>query len=160
MVEAVIAAAPRSDAYYELHMTDAEKTRAVTFGDVLRKLARERDMSLNAIAGRAGCNPSYLSRCVAGRRNPPTRALVESIAGALSLRTHEQRVLLRAAGYTTEALPPTVGQALESEEMIVLSDELLTTVAGVLEDEQIPWKERAEFRAIVSALARQFRRGR
>lgn len=117
--------------------------RAQSFGTAMERFRVDRGLSRNRLALSSGIDPSYLTRCARGERNPPRRPIVEAMARTMCLKEPERRVLLAAAGYV--------------DREVSLWDGCLIDVATVLQDEEIPLKERAEFRAVLSALARQWR---
>lgn len=66
-----------------------------SFGSRIERRARELQLSLRQIATSADMDPSFLSRIVAGERNPPSDEIIERLAGALELPPTE---LLLEAG--------------------------------------------------------------
>ena len=72
-----------------------EANRALALGAMIRKLRRERRLTLNALAELVPMSASNLSRIELGSQGPPPDETVERIAAALEADPHE---LLRAAG--------------------------------------------------------------
>lgn len=72
-----------------------EADRALVFGALVRKLRRERSLTLDALAERVPMSASNLSRIELGSQGPPADEIIERIAGALDVDATE---LLRAAG--------------------------------------------------------------
>jgi transcriptional regulator with XRE-family HTH domain len=65
------------------------------FGASVRKLRRERRLTLDQLAERVPMSASNLSRIELGSQGPPADEIIERIAGALDVEPTE---LLRAAG--------------------------------------------------------------
>lgn len=72
-----------------------EADRAVIFGALVRKLRRDRHLTLDQLAERVPMSASNLSRIELGSQGPPADEIIERIAGALEADATE---LLRAAG--------------------------------------------------------------
>jgi transcriptional regulator with XRE-family HTH domain len=72
-----------------------EADRALVFGALVRKLRRERSLTLDQLAERVPMSASNLSRIELGSQGPPADEIIERIAGALDADPTE---LLRAAG--------------------------------------------------------------
>jgi transcriptional regulator with XRE-family HTH domain len=74
---------------------NTEADRALALGALVRKLRRERRMTLNQLAERVPMSASNLSRIELGSQGPPADEIIERIGLALEADTGE---LLRAAG--------------------------------------------------------------
>lgn len=72
-----------------------EADRALTLGALVRKLRRERRLTLNQLAERVPMSASNLSRIELGAQGPPADEIIERIGVALDADPNE---LLRAAG--------------------------------------------------------------
>ncbi len=72
-----------------------EADRALALGALVRKLRRDRRMTLNALAERVPMSASNLSRIELGSQGPPADEIIERIGQALDTNPAE---LLRAAG--------------------------------------------------------------
>ncbi len=72
-----------------------EASRALALGALVRKLRRERRMTLNQLAERVPMSASNLSRIELGSQGPPPDEVIERIGQALEADPAE---LLRAAG--------------------------------------------------------------
>jgi transcriptional regulator with XRE-family HTH domain len=57
---------------------------ARSFGEEVRRLIAEREMSLRAFAGGVGLDPSFLVRVLQGKQ-PPSRHLLEAVSAGLDL---------------------------------------------------------------------------
>jgi transcriptional regulator with XRE-family HTH domain len=80
--------------------------RATTHAPLARLLLEYRfraDLSQATLASQAGVTQTYLSGLERGKRQTPSRALVEALARALALSPYQRRCLLVAAGYTPVA---------------------------------------------------------
>jgi transcriptional regulator with XRE-family HTH domain len=72
-----------------------EASRALALGALLRKLRRERGLTLVQLAERIPMSASNLSRVELGNQGPPADEVIERIARALDANAAE---LLRSAG--------------------------------------------------------------
>lgn len=72
-----------------------EASRALALGALIRKLRRERQLTLNHLAERVPMSASNLSRIELGSQGPPADEVIERIGLALEADPNE---LLRAAG--------------------------------------------------------------
>ncbi|HEV7942437.1 MAG TPA: helix-turn-helix transcriptional regulator [Solirubrobacteraceae bacterium] len=72
-----------------------EADRALVFGALVRRLRRERSLTLDQLAERVPMSASNLSRIELGSQGPPADEIIERIAGALQTDPTD---LLRAAG--------------------------------------------------------------
>lgn len=72
-----------------------EASRALALGALVRKLRRERRLTLNQLAERVPMSASNLSRIELGAQGPPADEVIERIGQALEADPAE---LLRAAG--------------------------------------------------------------
>jgi transcriptional regulator with XRE-family HTH domain len=72
-----------------------EADRALALGALIRKLRRDRHLTLNALAERVPMSASNLSRIELGSQGPPADEIIERIGQALDTDPAE---LLRAAG--------------------------------------------------------------
>lgn len=72
-----------------------EASRALALGALVRKLRRERRLTLNQLAERVPMSASNLSRIELGSQGPPADEIIERIGVALEADPAE---LLRAAG--------------------------------------------------------------
>lgn len=72
-----------------------EASRAVAFGATMRRLRRDRRLTLNQLAELVPMSASNLSRIELGAQSPPADEIIERIAQALQTDASE---LLRAAG--------------------------------------------------------------
>jgi transcriptional regulator with XRE-family HTH domain len=68
------------------------------FGTHLRTWRTARQLSQEALAGRAGVSPRHLS-FVENGRSQPSRELVLALAGALDVPLRDRNTLLAAAGF-------------------------------------------------------------
>jgi len=125
------------------------------FGDLLRRLRREANISQKALAEQVGVDPSHLNRVERGIRNPPKTRTIIAIANALLLDTEARLQLLDAAGRSQRAgegftLPPLGGyrEALAYSSPIRPSDDLehptVRSVAETLADGTIPLEQRLQ----------------
>lgn len=76
-----------------------ETSRAEALGMLVRKLRRERGLTLDHLAGRVPMSPSNLSRIELGSQGPPTEEVIERLAHALDVPSNELR---SAAGLRAE----------------------------------------------------------
>jgi transcriptional regulator with XRE-family HTH domain len=74
---------------------NTEADRALALGALIRKLRRERRLTLNQLAERVPMSASNLSRIELGSQGPPADEIIERIGVALKTDPAE---LLRAAG--------------------------------------------------------------
>lgn len=74
---------------------NTEASRALALGALVRKLRRDRRLTLNQLADRVPMSASNLSRIELGAQGPPADEIIERIGLALEA---EPRELLRAAG--------------------------------------------------------------
>lgn len=74
---------------------NTEANRALALGALVRKLRRERRLTLNDLAKRVPMSASNLSRIELGAQGPPADEIIERIGQALDADPNE---LLRAAG--------------------------------------------------------------
>jgi transcriptional regulator with XRE-family HTH domain len=74
---------------------NTEASRALALGALVRKLRRERRLTLRALADRVPMSASNLSRIELGSQGPPADEIIERIGTALGADPVE---LLRAAG--------------------------------------------------------------
>jgi transcriptional regulator with XRE-family HTH domain len=74
---------------------NTEADRALALGALVRKLRRERSLTLNQLAERVPMSASNLSRIELGSQGPPADEIIERIGAALKADPGE---LLRAAG--------------------------------------------------------------
>jgi transcriptional regulator with XRE-family HTH domain len=74
---------------------NTEASRALALGALIRKLRRERRMTLDQLAERVPMSASNLSRIELGSQGPPADEIIERIGLALETNPAE---LLRAAG--------------------------------------------------------------
>jgi transcriptional regulator with XRE-family HTH domain len=74
---------------------NTEASRALALGALVRKLRRERRLTLNQLAERVPMSASNLSRIELGAQGPPADEIIERIGQALDADPAE---LLRAAG--------------------------------------------------------------
>ena len=72
-----------------------EASRALALGALIRRLRRDRRLTLRDLAGRVPMSASNLSRIELGAQGPPPDEIIERIAAALEVDHAE---LLRAAG--------------------------------------------------------------
>jgi transcriptional regulator with XRE-family HTH domain len=72
-----------------------EASRALALGALVRKLRRERSLTLRQLADRVPMSASNLSRIELGAQGPPADEIIERIGKALEADPAE---LLRAAG--------------------------------------------------------------
>jgi transcriptional regulator with XRE-family HTH domain len=71
-------------------------------GEVLRKLRKERGLSLRDVQDRVGISNSYLSQVERGSREPPSPKFLRRLSEAYGVSTE---ILLRAAGYLDDSRP-------------------------------------------------------
>ena len=102
-----------------------------SFGRRIKRQAQELGLSLRQIAEIVEMDPSFLSRIVAGTRNPPNDELIEHLAKALQMPPEE---LLVEAGRIPE-LPEGTRKALPDffRASKDLSESQIRTVLTVLE---------------------------
>jgi transcriptional regulator with XRE-family HTH domain len=74
---------------------NTEASRALALGALVRKLRRDRHLTLNQLAERVPMSASNLSRIELGSQGPPADEIIERIGQALQTAPAE---LLRAAG--------------------------------------------------------------
>lgn len=74
---------------------NTEASRALALGALVRKLRRERRLTLNDLAKRVPMSASNLSRIELGAQGPPADEIIQRIGQALDADPNE---LLRAAG--------------------------------------------------------------
>ena len=74
---------------------NTEASRALALGALVRKLRRERSLTLNQLAERVPMSASNLSRIELGSQGPPADEIIERIGIAVEADPAE---LLRAAG--------------------------------------------------------------
>ncbi len=118
------------------------------FGTAVQAHRLRVGLSLNQLARRAGVDPAYIHRIEsrALERPPlPRRAVVLSIAAALSLDRYATDELLAHAGYAPEAVVSLGGW-----------DEALASVADLLGDPSLSGPDKAEFREVLRILARRW----
>lgn len=74
---------------------DTEASRALALGALVRRLRRDRRLTLRQLAERVPMSASNLSRIELGEQGPPPDEIIQRIAAALDADSAE---LLRAAG--------------------------------------------------------------
>jgi transcriptional regulator with XRE-family HTH domain len=74
---------------------DTEASRALALGALVRRLRRDRHLTLRQLAERVPMSASNLSRIELGEQGPPPDEVIQRIAAALEADSAE---LLRAAG--------------------------------------------------------------
>ena len=116
------------------------------FATLLKRYRERAKCSRNGLALQVAVDPSYLTRIENGQRDVPRQHIVEAIATGLRLTMIERNRLLVAAGYA----PFSIVQ-------LGTWDASLQEVVDVLNDRTISDAQRQEFRAIVIALAGQYR---
>lgn len=117
------------------------------FGQLLRAHRDRLGLSRNALAHRAGCDPSYLTRIEQGTRAAPTVPIVVALARQLHLTTGETQDFFVAAGH----VPP----ALDG----MWADETVLAVARTLAHPGLAAEDRAEFAHVVQTIARRYHPG-
>ncbi len=70
--------------------------KSMSFGELLKKLRKEKKLTLNRLAELADLSPSYLSRIERGKRNVPNARVLKKLAPHLGLTPQE---IMVAAGY-------------------------------------------------------------
>lgn len=70
-----------------------------SFAELLQRLRLKAGLSQNALAKKAGVDPSYINRIEKGERQPPSLSVVHDIARALDLEEFSTNQLLLSAGY-------------------------------------------------------------
>jgi transcriptional regulator with XRE-family HTH domain len=124
---------------------------ALAFGAAVRALRRERGLSLNELARRAGVDPAYIHRIESrvGQQRPPLprRGVALAIAAALGSDPRQTDQLLALGGHTPAALLELGGW-----------DHTLAAVAELLADRSLSGPAKAEFREMVRLLARRWAR--
>jgi transcriptional regulator with XRE-family HTH domain len=92
---------------------DTEASRALALGALIRRLRRDRHLTLRELAERIPMSASNLSRIELGEQGPPPDEIIDRIAAALEVDRAE---LLRAAGrYTSgQTFEETVLSRLDS----------------------------------------------
>jgi transcriptional regulator with XRE-family HTH domain len=120
------------------------------FGPMLDGLRERANLSRSHLAKMAGVDASYIQRISTEQRDPPRQHIVEALALALRLSVADRNRLLVAAGY----MPPSVS-------LLGAWTDSLQAVSDVLNDSRLSAEERAEFEAVVVAIARRWqgRRG-
>jgi len=77
---------------------EQEASRALALGALVRKLRRERGLTLTQLGKRIPMSPSNLSRLELGGQGPPADEVISRIAAGLEV---DAASLLRAAGRTS-----------------------------------------------------------
>lgn len=106
-----------------------------SFGEFLRQLRDERSLSREALAKSAGVSASYINHLEIGRRDHPTRPVVEALAGnlerALPLSGDERRYLFDLAGLRDIEVPGVADLRADiSPEMLRRIDRCGSDLAG------------------------------
>lgn len=118
-----------------------------SFGEELKRQREAVGLSQSALAKRAGLNASYINRLESGEREPPRVETVVALAKGLGAGREDEDRLLVAAGHLPVALAK-----------LGAGDPTLGAVAEVLADESLSVRDREEFRQVVMAIARRWRR--
>lgn len=92
-------------------MTEPPETE--TFGSLLRSFRVRASLSRNALAQRAGIDPSYLSRFEHGQRSTPKRALLDALVRTLNLRGADRSQLMALAGFMPWKWSPSLDEFAE-----------------------------------------------
>jgi transcriptional regulator with XRE-family HTH domain len=118
------------------------------FSTLLRSYRERAGRSRNNLAHEIGIDPSYLTRCEHGDRDPPRQHIIEALARALRMSVPERNRLLVSAGFA----PLSVMQ-------LGAWDDALQAVTDVLNDVHLSPEERDEFRSVVRLIAARWRGG-
>ena len=106
------------------------------FSAALRKYRELSGLSQNALARRAGIDPSYVNRLERGERDAPARARVLDIARALELTSSQTNELLLSADYR----PQTTESFVHSSDTLS-ADPAVRLLAEVFSNPRIPREE-------------------
>ncbi|MBN2581813.1 MAG: helix-turn-helix transcriptional regulator, partial [Planctomycetes bacterium] len=71
------------------HQVERQLSAGQTFGERLRELRRQSDMTLEEVASRSGISKAYLSQVENGRVDPPRDAKVRALEEVFGLRPGE-----------------------------------------------------------------------
>jgi transcriptional regulator with XRE-family HTH domain len=112
------------------------------FAALLEGFRTAAGLSRNRLAGLVGVDPSYLTRCAHGDREPPRRHIVESIARALRLPLFQSNQLLTSAGYT----PRSINDWLDVHQ----------AVTDVMTDDGLTEEDREEYRRTILSVSRRW----
>jgi transcriptional regulator with XRE-family HTH domain len=105
------------------------------FSETLKEFRVRKGLSQNALAQKAGIDPSYVNRLETGAREAPTREKVLDIARALELTSTGTNELLLSADYR----PETKSNLVPTNAM--LSDPALRLLSDVISSPNIPREE-------------------
>jgi len=118
-----------------------ESVRSANFGELLRVLRQQLDLSQGQLAQRVGLDRSYINRIEAGERGAPGADVILLIADALRLGAPDTDALLSAGGHPIRALV-TLG----------LDDPTLLALARILTDETLEASARASLRTTIDTV--------
>lgn len=121
--------------------TAGDSVRSANFGELLRVLRQQLDLSQGQLAQRVGLDRSYINRIEAGERGAPGADVILLIADALKLGAPETDALLSAGGHPIRALV-TLG----------FDDPTLLAVARILTDETLEASVRASLRTTINTV--------
>ncbi len=121
--------------------TAGANVRSANFGELLRVLRQQLDLSQGQLAQRVGLDRSYINRIEAGERGAPGADVILLIADALKLAAPETDALLSAGGHPIRALV-TLG----------LDDPTLLALARILTDGTLDEGSRASLRTTIDAV--------
>lgn len=115
-----------------------------TFAEALAAARGARGLSQSRLADAAGFDHSYISRLEAGKREP-SRETVMALAAVLRLSPAEIDGLLVAAGY----------RPLDDSNLFA-DEPAIAAAVRLLRDPSIPEAMRANFRAVMTLLVKQW----
>ena len=82
-----------------INVRAAEEANMNGFAELLQRLRLKAGLSQNALAKKAGVDPSYINRIERSERQPPSLGVIHDIARALELDEFSTNQLLLSAGY-------------------------------------------------------------
>lgn len=129
--------------------TAGDRARSANFGELLRALRQQLDLSQGQLAQRVGLDRSYINRIEAGERGAPGADAVLLIADALKLGAPDTDALLSAGGHPIRALV-TLG----------LDDPTLLALARILTDKSLEENARASLRTTIDTVIAHWGKGR
>ncbi|GDX69381.1 hypothetical protein LBMAG38_04720 [Chloroflexota bacterium] len=121
--------------------TAGDSVRSANFGELLRALRQQLDLSQGQLAQRVGLDRSYINRIEAGERGAPGADVILLIADALKLGAPDTDALLSAGRHPIRALV-TLG----------LDDPTLLALARILTDETLEASARASLRTTIDTV--------
>lgn len=88
-----------------------------TFGETVRQLRAQRQISQRELARRAGVTAAYISDIERQRRNAPSKALIQKLASILMV---EEERLFDLAGLDAARIPPDVPEIVKRHSEVVM----------------------------------------